>query len=293
MKIKPYIALMKPYIMLLVLLTGATSLVLEGSLLKLGWPEGIIKFGLILLALLLTGGSANAFNMYLEREIDSVMTRTRNKRPLPLRLIKPGSALIFAIVIGLIGVAIFAINFNFLSAGLALLTILFYSFFYTLYLKPRTPYNIVIGGAAGAMAPIIAWAAVTGTVTITPMLLSAIIFLWTPPHFWALALYLRQDYEMVKYPMMPVARGENFTMRQIMFYVLTLTIFSISCLLVGAGLLYGLVALMAGCLFIYKAIRMIRIKTDSLKRGLFGYSIIYLLLVFVGLMLDSVIKISF
>jgi heme o synthase len=292
MKVKAYIALMKPYIMLLVLLTGATALVMEGSFLKLGWPEGALRFGLILLALLLTGGSANAFNMYLERDIDSLMIRTRHKRPLPLGLIKPRNALIFAITIGIIGIAIFAIYFNLLSAGLALLTILFYSFFYTLYLKPRTPYNIVIGGAAGAMAPVIAWAAVTGAITITPVLLSAIIFLWTPPHFWALALYMRQDYELVKYPMMPIVRGENFTLRQIMLYVLILAIFSISCILVGAGLLYGFIAIFAGGLFIYKSFRMIRVKSDDLARGLFRYSIIYLFVVFFGLMLDSAFKIS-
>jgi heme o synthase len=288
-----YIALMKPYIMLLVTFTGATSLVLEGSLLQQGWPVGIFRLVLILLALLLTGGSANAFNMYLERDIDARMSRTRDKRPLPQGLIEPRNALIFAIVIGLIGVAIFAISFNLLSAGLALATILFYSFFYTIYLKPRTPYNIVIGGAAGSMAPIIAWAAVTESLAPTPLLLSAIIFLWTPPHFWALALYMRNDYELVGYPMMPLVRGERATARQILFYVIALVILSAACIRLGAGILYAVIAALAGGILIYRAIRLIESKKDDLSRALFRYSIVYLLLIFVSLMLDSAIKISF
>lgn len=292
-KTASYVTLMKPYIMLLVLLTGATSLVLEGSLLQQGWPVGILRFGLILLALLLTGGSANAFNMYLERDIDARMSRTRDKRPLPQGLIKPKRALIFAIAIGVIGVAIFAIAFNLLSAVLALGTILFYSFFYTIYLKPRTPYNIVIGGAAGSMAPIIAWAAVTESLAPAPLLLSAIIFLWTPPHFWALALYMRNDYELVGYPMMPLARGERTTARHILFYVIALVILSAACIWLGAGIIYASIAALAGGILIYRAIRLIESKKDDLSRALFRYSIVYLLSIFIGLMLDSAIKISF
>jgi heme o synthase len=290
MKIKAYLSLMKPRIMLLVLLTGAASLVVNGSLIQLGWPDGTSRFALILLALLLTGGSANAFNMYFEREVDSRMSRTRDKRPLPLGLIAPRHAFVFASVIGVIGAAIFATFFNFISAILALATILFYSFFYTLYLKPRTPYNIVIGGAAGSMAPIIAWAAAAGSIAPTPLLLSAIIFLWTPPHFWALALYMREDYVLVSYPMMPIARGDNVTRRQIFIYVIILVISSAACITIGAGPLYAVVAALAGSILIYRAWRLIRSKTDDLARGLFRYSIIYLLAVFLSLIVDSVAK---
>jgi protoheme IX farnesyltransferase len=195
---------------------------------------------------------------------------------LPLGLVKPVPALIFAIAIGAIGVAIFAILFNLLSATLAIATIAFYSFFYTLYLKPRTPYNIVIGGAAGSMAPIIAWAAVGGNIALAPVMLSLLIFLWTPPHFWARALYLRSDYELVNYPMMPIARGDQATKRQILFYVLILVLFSAACIYIGAGIIYIIVAAITGTLFIYKAALIAKSKTNELARGLFGYSIVYL-----------------
>jgi len=290
-RISNYIQLMKPSIMLLVLLTGATALVLEGSYLRHGdmiW--GILKFTLILAALMLTGGSANAFNMYFEREVDSRMARTRNRRPLPLGLLEPSHALAFAITIGAGGVLIFAIFFNLLSAVLSLATILFYSLFYTLYLKPRTPYNIVIGGAAGSMAPVIAWAAASGRIDIIPIILFMIIFLWTPPHFWALALYLRKDYELVQYPMMPIVRGDLSTKRQIFLYVVFLVIFSAGCVIEGAGALYAAVAVISGAVFIRKSYQMLSTDSNARARGLFGYSIIYLFAIFTGLIADAIFK---
>lgn len=292
-KTTSYIQLMKPSIMLLVLLTGATAVVLEGSLLRQGDPvSGAGRFVLILLALMLTGGSANAFNMYFEREIDERMARTRNRRPLPLGQLKPSYALAFAITIGTAGVMIFALYFNLLSAVLALATILFYSLFYTLYLKPRTPYNIVIGGAAGSMAPVIAWAAASGRIDIIPLILFMIIFLWTPPHFWALALYLRKDYEMVQYPMMPVVRGDLSTKRQIMLYVVFLVIFSAACVFEGAGALYAAIAVISGVIFIRKSFQMMKSESDASARGLFGYSIIYLFAIFTGLIADAILKMA-
>ncbi len=281
---------MKPSIMLLVLVTGATALVLEGSLVN-GGIVGAARFALVLLGLMLTGGSANAFNMYFERDVDARMTRTMKRRPLPLGKMSPRPALIFAIAIGLVGVAIFAAFFNLLSAALSLATIIFYSFFYTLYLKPRTPYNIVIGGAAGSMAPVIAWAAASGEIAVTPLLLFAIIFLWTPPHFWALALYMKKDYELVSYPMMPVARGDEFTRQQILAYTLALVLFSAACMAIGAGLLYVLVAVLCGILFVVKSARIWRSRSNEQARGLFGYSIIYLFAIFAGLIVDSAFKI--
>ncbi len=285
-----FVLLMKPNIMLLVLLTGAASLVLQGSLIEQGWPSGVWRFALILMALLLVGGSANAFNMYFERGIDARMTRTREKRPLPRGKIKPSHALAFAIMIGLIGVALFSVVFNILSGFLALATILFYSFFYTLYLKPRTPYNIVIGGAAGSMAPIIAWAAVTGQIVFPPILLSMIIFLWTPPHFWSLALYARDDYELINYPMMPIARGDDFTRRQILIYATLLVLLSAACTAIGAGLIYAIIAAIAGAILIYKAASMTLAGSNDRARGMFTYSIVYLLVLFTGLIVDSALR---
>jgi heme o synthase len=286
-----YLTLMKPSIMLLVLITGAGALVWQGSLLRDISIIGMLKFLAILLGLMLTGGSANAFNMYFEREIDAQMVRTKNRRPLPMGQIKPSHALAFATGIGVSGVLIFALFFNILSALLSLATILFYSLFYTLYLKPRTPYNIVIGGAAGSMAPIIAWAAVANTIAIEPMILFAIIFLWTPPHFWALALYLRKDYETVHYPMMPIARGDQATKRQIFLYVIALVLSSAACMFYGAGLLYFVIALGTGVVFIRKSFRMLK-GANERARGLFGYSIVYLFAIFAALMLDKAINIS-
>ncbi len=283
-----YFQLTKPSIMLLVLITGAASLVMEKSLLR---SPGLLV--LIMTGLMLTGGSANAFNMYFERDVDSRMTRTSKRRPLPLGLIEPVNALIFAIGIGAAGVSIFWIFFNLLSALLALGTILFYAFFYTLYLKPRTRYNIVIGGAAGSMAPVIAWAAASGTIALTPLILFMIIFLWTPPHFWALALYMKNDYELVGYPMMPVAAGDRATKRQILLYTIALNLFSALLYSAGAGLLYAVTALAAGMIFIYKSAAVYMIESNQPARGLFGYSIIYLFIVFLGIVGDAALRAAF
>lgn len=271
--------------MLLVLITGATSLVLQGDLLA---DPG--RFILVLIALSLTGGSANAFNMYFEREIDSKMVRTSKKRPLPLGLIRPGNALTFAIVVGLIAIGVFAVFFNTISATLAFGTIVYYAFFYTLFLKPRTKYNIVIGGAAGSMAPVIAWAAATGTVTITPLILFMIIFLWTPPHFWSLALYIKEDYVAVGYPMMPVAVGDSRTKRMILLYTLIVVLFSFLLHYSGSGVVYGFIAFTAGVIFVYRAATLYRSESTVQAKALFGYSIIYLFVLFAGIMVDVVLK---
>ena len=288
LRVSSYLQLMKPSIMLLVLLTGSASLVLEGSVMKMPWPQNIIRLSLVLLALILTGGSANAFNMYLERDIDSRMTRTRIKRPLPLGKIKPTNALVFAIIIGMAGVSIFTAYFNLFSAMLALATIIFYSFFYTLFLKPRTPYNIVIGGIAGAMTPIITWAAVTGTISLMPLILFTLVFLWTPPHFWALALHVKSDYELINYPMMPVAHGDEASRKQILSYILILVSFSVFCSTIGLGLIFSLIASVIGGIFIYKAVLLLRSHTNDMALGLFRYSILYLCVLFGGIIILAV-----
>ncbi|HEY3296396.1 MAG TPA: heme o synthase [bacterium] len=276
--------LTKPEIMLLVVLTGATAVVMEGSLL-----HEPLKFAAIILGLELAGGSANALNQYFEREIDARMSRTRRKRPLPLGKVTPNEALAFALTIGISSVAIFGLMFNWLAAGLAAATILFYSLYYTLWLKPRTHLNIVIGGAAGAMAPIIAWAAATGEVSVTAWLLFGIIFLWTPPHFWSLALCLKRDYETVRMPMLPVVKGDDETRKQIFIYTLWLLALSLGLMWLGAGGFYLVSALGLGGTFAWKAFRIWRQGEAAEAWGLFKYSIVYLMSLFVALMVDKAI----
>jgi protoheme IX farnesyltransferase len=278
-----FINLTKPTILLLVVLTGAAALVMEGSLLS--EPAA---FGLVLLGLSLTAGSANALNQYFERDIDAVMDRTKRKRPLPLKNLSPRAALFFAVTIGVGAVLLFAFRFNLFSAVLALGTILYYAFFYTLYLKPRLYQNIVIGGAAGSMAPVIAWAAATGGLNLTPWILFLIIFFWTPPHFWALAMCVKKDYERAKIPMLPVVKGDKETARQILVYTLWMVAFSLALLIVRAGLVYLLLALVLNGIFLYKAYRIWRRGAFAEAWGLFGYSIVYLLVLFLGIMADAV-----
>ncbi len=279
---RDYLALTKPTIMLLVLITGLTSLVVESSMYFRPWDAL-----LVILGLMLTGGCANALNQYFERERDAQMVRTRKRRPLPQGRIEPRNALIFSIALGIGAIALFAIRFNWLSAGLALFTIIFYSFFYTLILKPRTEQNIVIGGVAGAMAPPIAWAAMSGTVAAPAWVMFAIIFLWTPPHFWSLALLFKEDYRKVDYPMLPVIRGDSATRKQIFRYTLALLGISAIPELAGSGWIYLVIAAGLGYGFYRLSWRMWREQTNSYAGKLFGYSIIYLFGLFIALMMDA------
>jgi len=283
-RFKHYLQLTKPSIMLLVLVTGATGLVMEGSL-----TAQPAKFLLVMLGLFCTGGSANALNQYFERDIDGRMTRTRKRRPLPMGHISAASALGFAILIGIAGVAILAVCFNIFSALLALGTVVFYGFFYTLWLKPITHQNIVIGGAAGAMAPVIAWVAASGSLAIAPCLLFLIIFLWTPPHFWALALCLKEDYEKVNLPMLPVVKGDEATLTQMYYYTLALVAISFGLLAYGMGLLYLVVAAVLGAVFIRKAFTARKYRTLALERGLFRYSIVYLFVLFFAIIVEGIV----
>jgi protoheme IX farnesyltransferase len=283
--IRNYIQLTKPSIMFLVVFTGTTALVVEGSL--LGEP---IKFLLVLLGLYLSGGSANALNQYFERDIDARMKRTSKRRPLPMHRIRPAAALTFSVAIGVAGVLIFLIFFNLLTALLALGTILFYSLFYTLYLKPSTPQNIVIGGIAGAMAPVGAWTAATGSMAVEPWIMFAIVFFWTPPHFWALALYCRDDYEKVNLPMMPIIKGEKRTIDQIFVYTLIVVGISLTLIAFKAGWFYLAIALLLGAAFLRKAAIMRRERSDRQFRAVFGYSIVYLFALFTAMMVDGVVQ---
>ncbi len=280
---RDYLQLTKPSIMMLVVVTGATGLVMEKTFLS--QP---LDFLLVLAGLFLTGGSANALNQYFERELDAKMTRTAKRRPLPTGRISAGRALAFTIVIGVAGVALFAWRFNILSAALALGTVLFYGFFYTLWLKPNTTQNIVIGGAAGAMAPVIAWAAAAGTIANpVPWILFGIIFLWTPPHFWALALYLKDDYRKVDLPMLPVIKGDEATLTQIWYYTLAVVAISLSLLWWAPGILYAVAAVYFGAMFINKSFIARREQTEISERKLFGYSILYLFALFFSIIIEG------
>lgn len=281
-KLRAYLSLTKPTIGLLVLVTGSAALVMEGH-----FVDRPLDFFLVLFALFLTAGSASAFNQYFEREVDARMSRTKHKRPLANGTIAPRPALVFAIAIGIAGCAIFWFRFNPLSAILALSTIAFYSFFYTLWLKPRTYLNIVIGGAAGAMGPIIAWAAATNGLSMTPWVLFLIIFFWTPPHFWALAYCLKEDYKAAKYPMLPLVKGDAETLRQILVYTVVTVLLTLSLPLLGAGLFYTVLASLLGGLFLRLAWKLHRVPETRASWKLFGYSIVYLLVLFVGLMVDA------
>lgn len=282
--IRDYVQLTKPTIMLLVLFTGAAALVLEGSLL-----QEPLRFALVLVGLYLTGGSANALNQVFERDIDRQMARTRHRRPLPLGRLGVRQAAIFSVGIGVTGVLLFGFVFNWLTALLSLGTILFYSLFYTLWLKPNTAQNIVIGGAAGAMAPVGAWTAASGQMAVTPWLMFAVVFLWTPPHFWALALFCKDDYLKAQLPMMPVVKGDESTLRQILAYSVALLVVSLALYTVGAGWLYLSSAVLLGGWLLWKAARAWRERSIPAMRALFGYSIVYLFALFTMMVVDALV----
>jgi heme o synthase len=283
--IKSYFDLTKPTIMLLVIVTGGTALVLEGSLL-----HEPLRFVLVMLAIYLTGGSANALNQCFERNIDAKMKRTAARRPLPTNKISPRAAFIFSVLIGLIGLLIFGLFFNWYSALLSLSTILFYSLFYTLYLKPNTSQNIVIGGAAGSMAPVGAWVAASGNMALDPWILFLIIFLWTPPHFWALALVYKDDYRVAQLPMLPVVKGEDSTFKQMIMYSWFLVVASLFLLInQSLGVAYIIAAIVLGGVFLQKVFKASKVRTEKEIKGMFGYSIVYLFLLFTVIVVDGII----
>ena len=244
----------------------------------------------------LAAGSANAINCYLDRDIDELMTRTR-RRPLPAHQVEPERAVVFGIVLGIISFAVMAYFVNLLAAFLTLLAIAFYVVVYTMMLKRTTPQNIVIGGAAGALPPVIGWAAVTGDVGIPALILFAIVFYWTPPHFWALSLRIRKDYAAAGVPMLPVVKGIPETTRQIALY--TVLMVAISLLLwpvARMGLIYLGAAVGLGAVFIWQAWALWRqgSSEEGSTKGaiaLYKYSISYLSLLFLAVAVDALIVI--
>ena len=286
--LRAYVALTKPRIIELLLVTTIPTMVLA----QRGVPSLWLMAAVIIGGTLAAGG-ANAINQYVDRDIDDVMRRTRN-RPLPRHAVEPRSALVFGVALSAISFVFLALTVNLLSALLAASAIGFYVFVYTLWLKRSTPQNIVIGGAAGCVPVLVAWAAVTGTVGVPALILFAIVFYWTPPHFWALALRYKGDYAAANVPMMPVVRGEAETARQIVLY--TLLLFAVSLLLFPAaemGLIYLVAAVGLGAAFVWYALRVLRDASDGKAAiGLFRYSISYLTLLFAAVAVDSLIRLS-
>jgi protoheme IX farnesyltransferase len=288
-RVSDYVALLKPRVMTLVVFSGAVGLfVAPGSLHPLLAVVAI-------LCIAVGSGAAGAINMWYERDIDALMSRTAN-RPLPAGRVAPSDALGFATVLALFSVLLMGLATNWAAAGLLALAILFYVFVYTVWLKRRTPQNIVIGGAAGAFPPMIGWAAVTGDVSLVSLSLFAIIFLWTPPHFWALALYRSGDYERAGVPMMPVVVGAASTKRQMLAYTVALVPVSlVPFALGGAGLLYAVGVAVLGAIFVLSAVGVLREPAeagDRRARRMFGFSILYLFLVFALLLADSLLGLA-
>jgi protoheme IX farnesyltransferase len=217
------------------------------------------------------------------------MQRTQN-RPIPAGAVEPAEALSFGLIISALSVLVLGLASNWLAAGLLAFTIFFYGVVYTIWLKRSTPQNIVIGGAAGALPPVIGWAAVSGSLSIEPLLLFAIIFMWTPPHFWALALFRNEDYTRAGVPMMPVVAGEAETRWQILIYAVLLAPLGVLPAFIGmSSLLYGAVAAGLGLNFIRLSRALMRSPDDAAARRLFGFSIVYLFLLFLGLVIDRAI----
>jgi protoheme IX farnesyltransferase len=280
-RVLAYVALTKPRIITLLLITTVPAMVLA----KRGLPS-LWLIAATLAGGMLTAGSANAFNQYLERDIDEKMQRTRS-RPLPARSVEPTRALVFAIVLGIVGFVWLWTVVNLLSALLAVAAIAFYVIVYTLLLKRSTPQNIVIGGAAGAAPVLIGWAAVTNTVGAPAWVMFAIVFLWTPPHFWALAMRYRDDYAAAGVPMLPVVRGDRSTTFQILIYALVLVAATLVLSPVGGlGVLYSTAAVALGIGFVYRAVQLRTDPSGQRAFGLFKYSITYLALLFAAIAVD-------
>jgi protoheme IX farnesyltransferase len=286
--LRAYLALTKPRIIELLLVTTIPTMVLAQGGVPSVWLMAAVVFGGSLAA-----GGANTINMYLDRDIDDLMRRTRH-RPLPRHAVTPQRALAFGIALSILSFAWLTVTVNLLSAVLATSAIGFYVFVYTMWLKRSTPQNIVIGGAAGCVPVLVAWAAVTGTIQVPALVLFAIVFYWTPPHFWALALRYRGDYAAANVPMLPVVRGEAETARQIVVYTILLVV--VSLLLFPAarmGLIYLVSAVVLGAGFVWYALRVQRDISDGRAAiRLFRFSISYLTLLFAAVAADSLLRLA-
>jgi heme o synthase len=280
-----YIALMKPRVMSLVVFTAVVGLAVAP-----GHIHPVLAFT-ALLCIAVGAGAAGALNMWYDADIDAVMTRT-SSRPIPRGRLTPGEAAGFGMTLAVGSVVVLGLLVSWVAAALLAFTIFFYAVVYTMWLKRRTPQNIVIGGAAGAFPPMIGWAAVTGGLSLEPILLFLIIFFWTPPHFWALSLLRADDYARARVPMLPVVAGGEETRRQILLYSILLVPIGAAPWLLGyAGLVYGVTAILAGAAMVALAWR-VRVEREGATaaraaRQMFGFSIVYLFLLFAVLLIDG------
>jgi protoheme IX farnesyltransferase len=275
-----YISLTKPKVQSLLLLTTVTTMYVAAT----PSPSRVL---LTCLGGYLSAGGAGAINHYWDRDIDAQMARTAD-RPIPSGRVSPRAALIYGAILALLSVLLLASTVNVLAAGLSLCGFVGYVGIYTIWLKRRTPQNIVIGGAAGAVPPLVGWAAATGHLSWTALLLFAIVFYWTPPHFWALSLLMKDEYAKVKVPMMPVARGEAETRRQILVYsILLYAVSQLPFCAGGLGTIYLGVSMTLGVGFVYGAIRLYRRADRRAALTLYLYSLAYLALLFASMVLDK------
>jgi len=275
-----FVSLLKPRVMSLVVFTGAIGLYIAPGHLN---P---VLAAVAILCIAVGAGASGCINMWYERDVDAVMKRTRH-RPIPAGRIAPRTALEFGVALAVASVTLMGLAVNWTAAALLALAIAFYVFVYTIWLKRRTPQNIVIGGASGAFPPMIGWATVTGDVSLASIALFAIIFFWTPPHFWSLALYRAGDYAAAGIPMMPVVAGPAATRQQIVAYAALMLPVSLAPVALGvAGSLYGAGAALLSAVFVWGALRVWRTDDDAPARRLFRYSILYLALLFALLAAD-------
>ncbi len=289
---RDWIALLKPRVMSLVVFSGAI-----GLLVAPGHLNPVLAFTAIL-CITVAAGACGAINMWYDRDIDAVMRRTRN-RPIPAGRIQPGPALGFGVTLAVGSVLVMGLALNICAAAILALSICFYVFVYTVWLKRRTPQNIVIGGAAGAFPPVIGWAAVTGSVDLMSLVMFGIIFIWTPPHFWSLALWANDDYRRAGVPMLPVVAGAKETRRQILLYTIVLVPLTLVPYMIGFSRIpYGLTAGLLGLVFLERVYRVLTdqqdIKGNSLTndapaKAAFKYSVLYLFALFGALAIDHLI----
>ena len=285
---RDFVALTKPRVMSLVVFTGLCGLIAA--------PVGIhpvLAFTAVL-CIALGAGAAGALNQWYEADIDALMKRTAD-RPLPAGRMDRQSALHFGVGLSFFSVILMGVATNWLAAAILAVSILFYVLVYTVWLKRRTPQNIVIGGAAGAFPPIIGWAAATGDVAVLPLLMFGLIFLWTPPHFWALALFVKSDYAKAGVPMLPVVAGEATTRTQILLYALPMAVCAIMPWALGlTGAIYGVTAALLSVAFVVMAARVafrVTMSDDTMapEKALFGFSLIYLFALFAALAVDRMV----
>ncbi len=281
-RLADYVALTKPRVMSLVVFTAVVGLVVAPAHIHPATAIGSV------LCIAAGAGAAGALNMWYDADIDAVMTRTAS-RPIPAGRVSGAEARTLGLVLAVISVTLLGLIANWLAASLLAFTIAFYVVIYTMWLKRMTPQNIVIGGAAGAFPPLIGWAASAGSISVEPIVLCCIIFFWTPPHFWALALWRIDDYARAGVPMLPVVAGADETRRQILIYSLMLAPLGVLPWLIGrAGPVYGMISVLAGAILLGLALRVRCETNDKAAKQLFGFSIVYLFVLFAVLLLGSI-----